>query len=213
MKIPRTPLRPRLDPEAEQSIREAHERRDFDRAITLAIEAYGHEIFSFLVSRLRAQSDAEEAFSMFTESLCHAMPAFEFRCSVRAYLYTLGRNSANRWATEPNNRRARNLSMSAHHSASAMIEQLRDDTQTIKRTDTKNRIRALRERLALEDQTLLILYVDRALPWNEIACVMNDAQALTGEQLVRESARLRKRFERVKAELRELAIAEGLIKR
>jgi RNA polymerase sigma-70 factor, ECF subfamily len=52
------------------------------------------------------------------------------------------------------------------------------------------------------------------LPWNEIALVLHegDSVPLAGEVLARESARLRKRFERVKAELKALAVAEGLIK-
>jgi hypothetical protein len=59
---------------------------------------------------------------------------------------------------------------------------------------------------------LLQLHIDRNLPWAEIAMVMlGDTSAADHEEIARESARLRKRFERVKAELRELAKAEGLI--
>ncbi len=206
-------LKHQLNPEAEQRVREACALREYDRAITIAFEAYGEELFSFLVARLRTRSDAEEAFSMFAEALCQALPAFEFRCTVRAYLYTLARNCASRWATEPHNRLARNLSVSAHKSASALAAQIRAETLTIQRTDTKDKIRALRERLDPYDQTLLILHVDRALPWSEIALVMNDGAPLDEAGVVRESARLRKRFERVKSTLRELAIAAGLLHR
>jgi hypothetical protein len=71
----------------------------------------------------------------------------------------------------------------------------------------------LREQLPLEDQTLLILRVDRQLPWRELALVMHDgdAPAPEADQLEIVAARLRKRFQAVKDKLRKLAIAEGLL--
>jgi RNA polymerase sigma-70 factor, ECF subfamily len=203
-----------LDPVAEQAIQEACQARDFGLATARAFEAYGSEILSFLVARLRSQSDGEEAFSMFAEDLCQALPAFEFRCSVRGYLYTLARNAGNRFATAPQNRRERNLSMSAHSSLSAIVERARSETAAHKRTEVKDKVRAMRERLPEADQTLLILHVDRGLAWSDIAVVMHESgTALQGEPLARESARLRKRFERVKAELKQIAIDEGLLRR
>jgi RNA polymerase sigma-70 factor (ECF subfamily) len=203
-----------LDPAAETAIREACEARDFGLATTRAFEAYGSEILSFLIARLRSHTDGEEAFSMFAEDLCQALPAFEFRCSVRGYLYTLARNAGNRYATAPHNRRERNLPVSAQASLSAVVERARSATAAHKRTEVRDKVRALRERLPEEDQTLLILHVDRALPWNDIAMVMQEhGRELSAEALARESARLRKRFERVKAELKAMAIDEGLITR
>jgi RNA polymerase sigma-70 factor (ECF subfamily) len=202
------------DAAAEEAIHEACQRRDFGLATARSFEAYGSEILSYLIARLRSQSDGEEAFSMFAEDLCQALPAFEFRCSVRGYLYTLARNAGNRYASAPQNRRERNLPVSAHASLSAVVERARSETAAHKRTEVRDRVRLLRERLPEEDQTLLILHVDRALPWNDIAMVMHESgTALSGEALARESARLRKRFERVKAELKALALEEGLIKR
>lgn len=203
-----------LDLAAESAIREACEARDFGLATTRAFETYGSEILSFLIARLRSQGDGEEAFSMFAEDLCQALPAFEFRCSVRGYLYTLARNAGNRYASAPHNRRERNLPVSAHASLSAVVERARSVTAPHKRTEVRDKVRALRERLSEEDQTLVILHIDRALPWNDIAVVMHESgTALTAEALARESARLRKRFERVKAELKSMAIEEGLLTR
>jgi DNA-directed RNA polymerase specialized sigma24 family protein len=94
-----------------------------------------------------------------------------------------------------------------------MIDRARSATEAHRRTAVKDRIRALREQLPDDDQTLLILHVDRALPWREIAMVMaEEGEPLEGEALDRESARLRKQFERVKRQLKELAIKEGLLK-
>jgi RNA polymerase sigma-70 factor, ECF subfamily len=199
--------------EIEAAIRTRFDAGDLGGAATHALEAYGPEVLSFLGARLRSQSAAEETFSMFAEDLWKGLANFGFRCSVRGWLYTLARNAANRYATAPHNRRERNLSFSGNSSVSNVIEQARSATQVHQRTDVKAKVRALRERLPLEDQTLLILHVDRNLPWRELAMVMHEeADKLDDEALTRESARLRKRFERVRATLRELAVAEGLLK-
>jgi RNA polymerase sigma-70 factor (ECF subfamily) len=199
--------------ELDQTIRQACESGDFQRAATKALEAHGPEVLSFLVARLHTRSDGEEAFSMFAEDLWKGLPGFAFRCSVRGWLYTVARNAANRYATSPHNRARKNLNVSLQESVAELVQVGRSATQAHKRTDVKERLRALREKLPLEDQTLLILHVDRDLPWRELAMVMHErGELLDGEALVSESARLRKRFERVKASLRELAVADGLLK-
>ncbi len=198
---------------AEGAIRVAWEAQDFQAAATLALEAYGQEILSFLTARMRAVSDAEEAFSMFAEDVWKGLPGFGFRCSMRGWLYALARNAANRYASSPQRRAGRNVPLSRDGAVSALIDRARSATQMHQRTDVKDKIRALRERLPQEDQTLLILFVDRNLPWREIAMVVHEqGEQLDDAALDREAARLRKRFERVKSELKALAIAEGLLK-
>jgi RNA polymerase sigma-70 factor (ECF subfamily) len=162
---------------------------------------------------MRARSDAEEAFSIFAEHLWKGLSKFEFRCSLRGWLYTLARNAANRYVSAPHHRRERHHTSPGDASVSAVIEQARSATEIHRRTSVKEKIRALRERLPLEDQTLLILHVDRGLPWRELAMIMHeDGESLDEAALTRESARLRKRFERVRDALREFAIEEGLLK-
>lgn len=197
---------------AEEAIRRAWEAHDLNAAATLALEAYGLEILSFLTARMRSVSDAEEAFSMLAEDLWKGLPGFAFRSSTRGWMYALARNAANRYATAPQRRPARNVPLSRDGVLSALIERARTATQLHQRTDVKDKIRALRERLPQEDQALLILHVDRNLPWREIAMVVHErGEELADTALDREAARLRKRFERVKAELKTMAIAEGLL--
>ena len=203
-----------INADAEQAVERACRAGELDLAATRALEAYGPEILSFLGARLRSASDGDEAFSMFAEDLWKGLPGFGFRCSVRGYLYTLARNAANRWASSPANRHDRNLSVSAQASLSVLLAHTRTGTELYKRTDVKDRFRALREQLPEEDQTILILHVDRALPWREIAMVLSErGDALDDDGIDKESARLRKRFERIKAELKELAVKAGLLKR
>ena len=199
--------------EVEEVVRSAVRANELEVAATRALEAYGKEILSFLVARLRSRSDGEEAFSMFAEDFWNGLPGFGFRCSVRGWMYTVARNAANRHASSPQLRPARNLTISGKESLSQMIDRVRSATAVHLRTDVKAKVRALRERLDPEDQTLLILHVDRGLSWRELAMVMHeDGERLEGKALDREMARLRKRFERVKAELKELATKEGLIR-
>jgi RNA polymerase sigma-70 factor (ECF subfamily) len=196
-----------------ESVRAACAAGDFQRAATQAFETYGPEVLSFLSTRLRSEAAGQDVFSMFAEDLWRGLPAFNFRCSVRGWLYTLARNAANRYAVAPHNRRARHAPATDHPFLSVLIQRAHATTQLHQRSEVKSKVRALRERLPLEDQTLLILHIDRGLPWRELALVMHDGgPELDGDALTREAARLRKRFERLKSELRELARAEGLFK-
>jgi RNA polymerase sigma-70 factor, ECF subfamily len=199
--------------DVEETIQDAFRAGDYARAATRALEVYGPELLSFLIARLRSESDGEEAFAMFAEALWKGLPSFELRCSVRCYLYTLARNSAARYASSPHNRRKRHVSLASENGAlAALIDGARSATQLHKRTDVKSKVRALRDGLAADDQLLLILYIDRALPWREVAMVMNEqGETLDEHALAREAARLRKRYERVKAELKALAQREGLL--
>jgi RNA polymerase sigma-70 factor, ECF subfamily len=196
----------------ERTIRAAHEGGDFQAAAIQALDAYGSEILSFLAARLRTRSDAEEVFAMFAEDLWRGLRGFSFRCTVRGWMYALARNAANRYITAPHKRAEQNLSASEAQRLSVLVEQVRSATEPAQRTDAKEKVRALRDRLALEDQTLLILHVDRNLPWRELALVMHDAAGeLDSDGITREASRLRKRFERLKSELRQMAVAEGLL--
>jgi RNA polymerase sigma-70 factor, ECF subfamily len=196
----------------EDAIRSALEAGDFQTAATLAMEAYGTEIHSFVSARLRSRSEADEAFSMFAEDLWKGLPGFAFRSSVRGWLYVLARNAAHRHAASPHRLAERNIPLSVANAVAASVDRSRSHLGD--RTGVADKIRALRERLSQEDRTLLLLFVDRKLPWREVALVMHEGQTPPADaDLTREAARLRKRFERVKADLKAIAIAEGLIER
>jgi RNA polymerase sigma-70 factor (ECF subfamily) len=68
-----------------------------------------------------------------------------------------------------------------------------------------DKLMKLRESLDSEEQTLLILRVDKGMSWEEIAEVMR----ADGEQAT--PAALQKRFERLKEKLGRLAREQGLI--
>ncbi|HET6334786.1 MAG TPA: sigma-70 family RNA polymerase sigma factor [Polyangiales bacterium] len=197
--------------ETEQSMREAFDAGHFETVAHVALATYGQEILNFMTLRLRARDDAQEAFSMFAEDLWRGLPDFGWRCSMRTWAYTLARNAATRYGKAPQQARARNIPLSRPGVLSELIERVRSATHRYQRTRVKDRFRELREKLDPEAQILLVLRVDRGLSWRDLAMTMSGDVDLDDETLERESARLRKAFERVKIELKRMAEDEGLL--
>ena len=200
----------------ETEIRTACDAGDHAGALTILLQTYADELLSFLMARLDDRSRAEEAFALLAEDLWVSLPNFEFRSSVRTWAYTVARHVAARYARAPVRRKDRNLTLSKNVQLSQLVEQLCTRTEIYRQTDAKNRIRALRGQLEPDDQMLLILRVDRQMEWRDLALVMSTSDAsptatLDDAALDREAARLRKRFERVKAELKDLAKKAGLL--
>lgn len=194
----------------EREIRAAFDSGNLQEAATAALAAYGDEIASFIHSRLRDRVDADDAFAMFAEDLWRGLPAFGWRSSVRTWAYTLARNATIRHAESRGRRAARHLPLSYPGAVAAMVERVRETTELYKRTAVKDQFRALREELDLDDQTLLILRVDRNMSWRELSLTLSGTVELDEAQIERESARLRKAFERVKRELKRLSEERGL---
>jgi len=198
--------------EAELRIREACDEGEHDAAATDAIETFGPEILGFLKARLRDETAAGDAFAIFCEDLWRGLAGFEWRCSLRVWAYTLARHAANRYGKLAHRQPGKNVPLSQIGSASKVIEQVRTATLAFLRTEVKSRMRHLREQLPLEDQTVLILRIDKQLSWRELAEVMAyDGEAPAEAELDKEAGRLRKRFQLAKERLRKLAIEEGLL--
>jgi RNA polymerase sigma-70 factor (ECF subfamily) len=91
-----------------------------------------------------------------------------------------------------------------------VLEVTRFGTGGTPSTAERRRLMALRDELASEDRTLLILRVDRNLAWDEIAAAFAKTPGtFNQEDRKRESARLRKRFQLVKRRLIARARARG----
>jgi RNA polymerase sigma-70 factor (ECF subfamily) len=180
----------------------------FDRAATRALETYGAEVYGFLVTLAGGESDASEIFSQLCEDLWKGLPSFALRSSVRTWLYVLARHAAARYRRTPWNRGARRTGDSQ---LDELIDKARSRTKPWQRTDVKDRFAALRESLDPDDRTLLVLRVDRALPWQDVARVMLDSDDPDETTLAREADRLTKRYQLLKQELRRRAREAGLI--
>jgi RNA polymerase sigma-70 factor (ECF subfamily) len=191
----------------EQSLRAAWAAGDIERATTLAIGGYGPEIFGLIVALHSNLDEANDVFAQFCEDTWRGLPGFAGRASFRTWAYTLARHASHRAR-----RRARRpaLPLSQASLASRLAADVRTATLPLLRTEGRDRFRELRESLPVEDQTLLILRVDKELGWNELAQVFSDGD-LDDDARKREAARLRKRFQLIKEKLRALASQAGLV--
>jgi RNA polymerase sigma-70 factor (ECF subfamily) len=152
----------------------------------------------------RSETDAGDAFSIFAEDLWKGLPKFRWECMFRTWAYGLARHAVARIKRDPHRRRARPLD-DAH--VEALVAELRSRTATFLRTETKDKIARLRAALEPDDQSLLILRINRGLAWRDIARVLappDDPDA----DLDKLAASLRKRFERLKTELKARAAAD-----
>jgi RNA polymerase sigma-70 factor, ECF subfamily len=191
----------------EQEIRRAWEAGDYSAAATLAIERYGPEIFGVLAARLRSDADAADVFSLFAEFLWRGLPGFQWRSTLRAWAYRIARNAIARWAMASARKAARNLPMDGE--LAEAVVRVRSSTLVHLKTEVKSEVRRLREELSEPDQMLLILRVDKDLEWAEVATALADDD-LPADELKREAARLRKRFQVVTEKLRDLARERGI---
>jgi len=148
-----------------------------------------------------APGEAADAFSLFGEELWKSLRRFDGRCSVRTWSYMLARQAAYR--VREARAAGREVPLSSAPVDGLAIE-VRETTLVHLRTEVKDRVRELRRNLDPEDQTILILRVDRDLGWRDVAQITLGADATTAD-LDRHAAALRKRFERIKQRLRELA--------
>lgn len=191
------------------SVKEALDAQDERLAVTRALEGYGPEVMGFLLAFMRDSDAADDVFSQFCEDVWHGLSKFRWEGALRAWVYAVARHAAVRYRRSGYERRKKPLSS---HPLSQLEAKVRTLTVTYLRTENRSAIERLREQLSPDERALLILRLDRKLAWNDIAAIMADGDSpKTPESLKKDSAMLRKRFERVKDRLRELARAEGLL--
>jgi len=188
----------------EPHLRDAWLARDLDTCATAVVRDYGPDIAGFLVALLRNRSDAAEVFSMFCEDLWRGLPQFAGRSTLKTWSYTVARHAALRYLRDPRHKPDRFTSLTESRELAAAIDQVRTTTLMHKRSEIKDRIAQLRDELDPDDRALLVLRIDRGLPWRDVARVL-DGDELSDADLDRRAATLRKRLERLKHELREKA--------
>ena len=184
---PMTEERVGCDP-VEARIRVAIAYLDWRTATKLVLDAYGAELYGFAMAITADEIDAEDVFAHTAADVMRQLPSFRGDCSIRAWAYRLVRHAWLRQLREPMRRRP--LSETP---------------------EVKEALDAIRGDLGPEDQTLLILRVDRRLTWREIARVFSPAEMTNDEALAKRAATLRKRFDRLKEELaaRLLEVSEA----
>lgn len=178
-----------------------------NEAATLAIERYGDEVLGFLDAMLRDPADSADAFAQACEDLWRGLPRFEARCSMKTWFYTLARHAASRLL-----RASRRERLTSLDEISDLAHVVHSRTRLHLQTEVKLGVAAIRDALDEPDRILLVLRVDRAMSWADIARVVaSEREASSAQALSRAAARLRKRFQLVKQTIRERAIAMGLL--
>ncbi len=200
---------PDAQPDLEAEIRCLAEGARYEEAATRALKGYGAELLGFLHAVLEDPGAADEVFSVTCEKAWKGLRTFRFESTFRTWVYGVARNVArDRWRAQ-RRRRQRFDGLEENSHAGRIAAQVRSTTAVHLRTQTKTELRRLRDALPPDDRMLLVLRIDRDMSWTEIANVLA-TEASTPDDIRRESARLRKRYERVKAKLTEQL--RGLVK-
>lgn len=185
---------------------------DCEGAFAHALSGYGFELRSFCHALLRDRASADDAYGAACEDLWRGMPHFRWDSSFRVWAYAVARHACLRELR--GRRRALRRGTGYRAYLEAMGGSPRTETKPCQRTTMKDRLRALREQLDPDGQTLLTLRIDRGLSFEQIARIMAGPSAeLPSAELARGAAACRKRFERTKVRLRHLALEAGLIER
>jgi len=166
------------------------------------LRGHGPGVMGYLLSVLRNEADASEVFSQFSLDLWRGLPGFRGDCPVRVWAYRLAWHAAARHLRDPFRQRGRRLET---NEISRIADEVRSSVLLGRREAQQRSIERLRDRLSPEERALLVLRLDRDLSWREVATVLAaDAEPV-------DEPALRKRFERLKGKLAQLAREEGML--
>lgn len=188
----------------EAQAKAAAQKGDWRRVATVALEAYGDEILGFLIAQAKDDIAANEAFSMFAEAMWRGLVGFRWECTLRTWCYTLARHA---WFRYLRDRQRGAETVPLMSSGSIPIEELASrikNSQPSVNSGQRMELELLREQLAADDQTLLTLRLDRSMAWRDVARVMSEPDDEMDEAAIdRRAVGLRKRFMKIKADLRQ----------
>jgi RNA polymerase sigma-70 factor (ECF subfamily) len=181
-----------VDSRVSRLVRSGHLREGADLLVTVV----GSELRPFLHRLLGEAALAEEAYSTTCERLWRGLATFRWECSLRSWAYIVARREAARC-------RARQARIAARQTTLSAAENVRVPTgsRPALSTTRRDQLELLRESISDEDRDLLVMRVERGLPWKEIAASFLDEGVQDAESIVRESARLRQRFRAIRGKL------------
>jgi RNA polymerase sigma-70 factor (ECF subfamily) len=195
--------------ESDERVRAAILAGNVDDAVTEVLHSLGPEVFGFLRGALGNEPDADEVFALTGERIWRSLAGFRWQSTLRTWVYVIARHEMLRFLRGARRHRVGRVTPSALEDVVAAV---RTETLSALRTEKRSKLEALRDELPVDDRTLLILRVDRSLKWEDIArAFLPDPDRQTEEQLRREAARLRKRFQLVRQRLTDRAREEGLL--
>lgn len=173
------------------------------QAATEVIRGHGPAVLRYLGALLRDEGAVGDAFSLFAEWTWEAMANFRGASAVRTWAFGIALNAARRVRDEGWQKHREHLDTGE---ASKLAQDLRTSS-LLERERRADRLQDLRRELTPDEQNLLVLRLDQQLSWEEIAAILSEAGEPIG------AAALRKRFERLKERIAEIARARGLVRR
>ncbi len=190
---------------AEARFKEHLTAQRWQDSVAVLVQTYGDEVLKFLHGFLRDAENAEEVFAQLCLKLCEDIEQFRGECSGRTWFYYKARFMALDWRRASERRREQALVTEDWSRMSQLVAQVRSRTRPYMRTEVKDRFAALRRHLDAEERTLLIFYKYQAMSSQEVAEAMSSPQDPWTPQ------RVRKRWQRLKAKIAQLAAREGLL--
>jgi RNA polymerase sigma-70 factor (ECF subfamily) len=180
-----------------------------ERATDELLRTLGPEVLGFLYGILDSEADADEVFGAASERVWRSLGRFQWRSTLRTWIYVIARNEAVRFLQGARRRHAGHVTPSALEKALVAV---RATTRSTRKSEKRDRLLQLRAELPPDDRMLLVLRVDRDLAWEDIALTfLSEEQQADHEQVQREAARLRKRFQLVRKRLADRARQQGLL--
>src|SRR5262245_60946684 len=136
----------------EERIAGAMARGRLDEACDAAIRGYGPPLLGYLRATLRDDAAAEDVFSTVCEKVWKGIAGFRAESSFRTWIYKLASRAALDFRRSRKRRRTRPL-LTAEQSR--LVAQVRTSTAEYRKTDAKDKLARLRERLTPAEQNLL----------------------------------------------------------
>jgi RNA polymerase sigma-70 factor (ECF subfamily) len=189
----------------EDEVRRRCAAGDVHGAATLAIQALGPELLGFLVVLAGDHADAGDIFTDTCVRMWKGLPGFRWESSLRTWAYVLARRAFYAHRRGHAQWRDRKVRLSDVPDVDDMIVRMRTTTLARIRGEPQTRAERLRAQLTPDEQVILTLRLDRELEWREMARVLADDETPDEDALTRAAATLRKKFERIKEKLRQLA--------
>lgn len=174
-------------------------------AATALIRSLGPELLGYLWVAAGSWGDGDDMFSEVCVRVWKGLSQFRWESSLRTWAYVIARNVV-RASAKRSRRRHDLLPLMDAREVGELVAAIRSSTYATLEPAVRARFERLRTALDEEDRTILVLRVDRRMAWRDIADVLGD----DGEERDRVASRLRKRFERIKLQLRkEVLSSEG----
>jgi RNA polymerase sigma-70 factor (ECF subfamily) len=194
----------------EALLREHHAAGRHADVVTILISELGPHLLGFVRSRIRDDAVAEDAYAAFCLDLWRSMPSFRMQCSFEGWAYLLLRNTINRTLARVVRPRRQELGISQLSAFPELEAAARTTLSSANAPAAMDQFAALREQLDEDEQTLLVLRVDRDLAWKDVAQVFLGGEA-EDAALEKEAAKLRQRFQALKVKLARMATDAGLL--